>query len=96
MLDLGQRLLARLAKENEINQAGIYVFSYRTDVFAGSYSIGDIVETLHTYLKLDNLLALHTLHDRIYQVTIRVDVDSTVTPQYSAGSYRPSDTCPAR
>jgi pimeloyl-ACP methyl ester carboxylesterase len=50
-----------LRAEDPISHAGIYVFSYRTDVFAGSYSIGDIVETLYAYLKLDKLLTLQTL-----------------------------------
>jgi pimeloyl-ACP methyl ester carboxylesterase len=50
-----------LAKESSLEAIGIYVFSYRTDMFSGSYSIGDAVEALNTYLKLDGLLRLDGL-----------------------------------
>jgi pimeloyl-ACP methyl ester carboxylesterase len=50
-----------LADEDSLSKSGIYVFSYRTAVFSGGYSIGDAVEALQANLKLDGLLALRTL-----------------------------------
>ena len=50
-----------LAHEDSLAKSGIYVFSYRTAVFSGGYSIGDAVEALKAYLELDGLLTLRTL-----------------------------------
>jgi pSer/pThr/pTyr-binding forkhead associated (FHA) protein len=50
-----------LAHEDSLAKSGIYVFSYRSAVFSGGYSIGDAVEALKAYLELDGLLTLRTL-----------------------------------
>jgi pimeloyl-ACP methyl ester carboxylesterase len=48
-------------QEKGLTTAGIYVFSYQTTIFSGTYSIGDAVEALKAYLELDGLLELRTL-----------------------------------
>jgi pimeloyl-ACP methyl ester carboxylesterase len=45
-----------LKDENELTDIGIYVFSYRTGFNTGTYSLGDIVDSLHEYFKLDGLI----------------------------------------
>ncbi|HKQ13016.1 MAG TPA: tetratricopeptide repeat protein [Steroidobacteraceae bacterium] len=35
---------------------GVYVFTYQTDVFSGSYSLGDVVDALKEHLRLDRAL----------------------------------------
>jgi len=50
-----------LAQESVLSDIGIYVFSYRSDVFSAGYSLGDAVEALNAYLKLDQLLQLGNL-----------------------------------
>jgi hypothetical protein len=49
-----------LAKE-DLQGAGIYIFSYRTGFFTAGYSLGDAVEALKTFLELDKLLDLRNL-----------------------------------
>ncbi len=45
-----------LAEEAELNGIGIYAFFYRTNVFSGSYSLGDAVDAMRESLKLDGVL----------------------------------------
>jgi pimeloyl-ACP methyl ester carboxylesterase len=45
----------------KLKDLGIYVFSYRSDLFSGNYSLGDAVEGLNAYLNLDGLFQLKTL-----------------------------------
>jgi hypothetical protein len=46
-----------VASEETLSSTGIYVFSYRTGVLSGNYSISDAVDALNAYLELDGLLA---------------------------------------
>jgi hypothetical protein len=45
-----------LAQELDINEIGIYTFTYRADIFSGSYSLSDAVDSLKENLVLENLL----------------------------------------
>lgn len=45
-----------LKDESELADTGIYLFSYRTGINTGSYSLSDIVDSLREYFKLDNLI----------------------------------------
>lgn len=45
-----------LCSEPEVSEAGVYVFSYRADVWSGNYTLGDAVESLHAYVTVDRLL----------------------------------------
>lgn len=45
-----------LKNESELTDIGIYVFSYRTSLNTGSYSISDIVDSFREYFKLDKLI----------------------------------------
>ena len=42
--------------ESEFRDVGIYVFSYRSDVFSGDYSLMDAVDSLKEHLRLDDVL----------------------------------------
>jgi hypothetical protein len=50
-----------LAAEESIKAVGIYVFTYRTNIFSGSYRLGDVVDALKEYMRLDGLFECHTL-----------------------------------
>lgn len=50
-----------LMHEKQLESIGIYTFSYRSDVLAVDYSLGDAVDALNTFLKLDGLLELRNL-----------------------------------
>lgn len=50
-----------LSDEASIKDVGIYVFSYRADLFSGNYRLGDAVEALYAYLELDGLLKYREL-----------------------------------
>lgn len=45
-----------LKDERELANVGIYVFSYRTAINTGSYSLSDIVDSLREYFVLDGLI----------------------------------------
>jgi pimeloyl-ACP methyl ester carboxylesterase len=47
-----------LSKEDLLSGIGIYVFSYRSDAFSAGYSLGDAVEALNNYLRLDKILQM--------------------------------------
>ena len=38
--------------EPELNSLGIYVFSYETSVFSGSYRLSDIVDALKEFMRI--------------------------------------------
>jgi hypothetical protein len=44
-----------LMKETDLEGVGIYVYSYQTDIFSGTYQLGDIVDDLKERMKLDYL-----------------------------------------
>jgi hypothetical protein len=45
-----------LKNEPELASLGIYVFTYQTGIFAGSYSLSDIVDALKEHMRLDGVL----------------------------------------
>jgi hypothetical protein len=45
-----------LRQEEELEGLGIYVFTYRSDIFSGNYQLGDAVDSLKELLRLDHLL----------------------------------------
>ncbi len=45
-----------LKDEGELADIGIYIFSYRTGLNTGFYSLSDIVDSLREYFRLDNLI----------------------------------------
>lgn len=45
-----------LKNENTLSTLGIYVFTYRSDIFSGNYRLGDAVDALKEHLQLDGLL----------------------------------------
>jgi hypothetical protein len=46
---------------DQLREVGVYVFSYRADVFSGKYRISDAVDSLRDYLDLDGLLSFSKL-----------------------------------
>jgi Alpha/beta hydrolase family len=46
-----------LAGHSPLSTVGIYDFTYHTNVFSGSYSLGDVVDALKESLTLDNVIA---------------------------------------
>ena len=44
-----------------VPEAGVYVFSYRTDAFSGTYRLGDAVDALKEHMRLDGLLGCRTI-----------------------------------
>jgi hypothetical protein len=50
------QLWPRMLCDNEkIDDVGIYMFEYRADIFAGTYSLDDVVASLREYLRLDEV-----------------------------------------
>lgn len=45
-----------LAQEQELEGVNVYVFSYRTGIFSGTYQLGDVVDALKERMRLDGLL----------------------------------------
>src|SRR5205809_1138031 len=45
-----------LKESSEVTSTGIYVFTYETGVFSGTYRLGDAVDALKEYLRLDGVL----------------------------------------
>jgi hypothetical protein len=45
-----------LAGESSLSQSGIYVYTYATSVFSGSYSLGDVVDDLKERLAIDKIV----------------------------------------
>jgi hypothetical protein len=50
-----------LKSEPGLGSLGIYVFTYQTGIFSGSYRLGDIVDALKEHMRLDDVLK----HDRL-------------------------------
>jgi pimeloyl-ACP methyl ester carboxylesterase len=50
-----------LLNEPDIQEVGVYVYSYATDVFSGTYRLGDVVDDLKERLTLDRLLDAQNL-----------------------------------
>jgi hypothetical protein len=46
-----------LKDEPELDSLGLYVFTYETGIFSGSYRLGDIVDALKEHMRLDGVLA---------------------------------------
>lgn len=47
----------KLLEQNaELQETGIYTFSYNTGIFSGSYSLNDVVDALKEHLRLDEVL----------------------------------------
>jgi hypothetical protein len=46
-----------LKSEPDLESLGIYVFTYETGIFSGSYRISDIVDALKEHMRLDGVLA---------------------------------------
>lgn len=44
-----------LKDEKDLETLGIYVFTYRTDIFSGRYQLGDAVDSLKEHMNLDKL-----------------------------------------
>ena len=44
-----------LRNEARLKEIGIYVFTYQTDIFSGSYSLSDAVDALKEHMRLDGL-----------------------------------------
>jgi tetratricopeptide (TPR) repeat protein len=45
-----------LAREADLQSAGIYVFTYKTGIFSGTYRLGDVVDALKEHMQLDGVL----------------------------------------
>jgi hypothetical protein len=50
-----------LKDEPELDSLGLYVFTYETGIFSGSYVLGDIVDDLKENMRLDGVLASNQL-----------------------------------
>jgi hypothetical protein len=50
-----------LKNEPELERLGIYVFTYQTGIFSGSYRIGDVVDALKEHMRLDGVLKCNQL-----------------------------------
>src|SRR3712207_132643 len=44
-----------LLDESDLESCGIYIFTYQTSIFSGSYRISDIVDALKEHMRLDNV-----------------------------------------
>ena len=45
-----------IEKDAMLKGTGIYIFSYETSIFSGTYSLNDVVDALKEYLKLDKVI----------------------------------------
>ncbi|WP_159109492.1 alpha/beta hydrolase [Bradyrhizobium sp. USDA 3458] len=45
-----------LAQEEVVANAGVYVFTYKTGFFSGTYSLGDVVDALKEHMRLDDVM----------------------------------------
>jgi hypothetical protein len=50
-----------LANESTTEALGIYVFTYRTNLFSGTYRLGDVVDALKEHMRLDGVFDCRTL-----------------------------------
>ncbi|MFZ5961782.1 esterase/lipase family protein [Thalassococcus sp. BH17M4-6] len=45
-----------LEAEKQFEESGIYIFTYKTGLFSGTYRLGDVIDSLKEYFRLDALL----------------------------------------
>lgn len=45
-----------LVAEPRLSSIGVYVFTYQTDIFSGTFSLGDVVAALQEHMRLDGVL----------------------------------------
>lgn len=45
-----------VACDKELESVGVYVFTYKTGIFSGTYRIGDVVDALKEHMQLDGVL----------------------------------------
>jgi hypothetical protein len=50
-----------LASEPSLDVFGIYVFTYKTNIFSGSYRLGDVVDALKEQMRVDGVFDSRTL-----------------------------------
>jgi len=50
-----------LKNESELASLGVYVFTYQTNIFSGTYSLSDVVDALREFLQLDEVLVSNRL-----------------------------------
>ena len=46
-----------LARDEDLASIGIYVFTYKTGIFSGTYRLGNVVSSLKEHLRLDGVLS---------------------------------------
>jgi triacylglycerol esterase/lipase EstA (alpha/beta hydrolase family) len=44
-----------LTSDAELKSVGVYVFTYETGIFSGSYRLGDAVDALKEFMRLDRV-----------------------------------------
>jgi triacylglycerol esterase/lipase EstA (alpha/beta hydrolase family) len=47
---------ALLAEDEELKGVGVYVFTYKTGFFSGTYRLGNVVDALKEHMQLDGVL----------------------------------------
>jgi triacylglycerol esterase/lipase EstA (alpha/beta hydrolase family) len=47
--------------DTSLSDVGVYVLTYKTGVFSGTYDLGDVVDALKPHLHLDNVWGQHQL-----------------------------------
>jgi hypothetical protein len=50
-----------LEGESTVEKVGIYVFGYRTNIFSGTYRLGDVVDALKEHMRVDRVFDCRTL-----------------------------------
>jgi Alpha/beta hydrolase family len=50
-----------LEDESTVKKVGIYVFTYRTNIFSGTYRLGDVVDALKEHMRVDRVFDCRTL-----------------------------------
>src|SRR2546426_211573 len=55
MNDDGTTWPSLLVAESSLQSLGVYSFSYRSDLFSKTYSIGDVVDSIREFFNLDDL-----------------------------------------
>ena len=63
-----------LNQESDLAGLGIYVFTYQTGIFSGSYNLGDAVDALKEWMKLDDVLSISNSVPQIaFTAAVRFD-----------------------
>src|ERR1700675_4121845 len=50
-----------LEGEPSMEKVGIYVFTYRTNIFSRTYRLGDVVDSLKEHMRVDGVFDCHKL-----------------------------------